>query len=425
MDTIKAKQIDRILAAFFEIPSIVIALNTSETDINTILISTLTTSGYNDGPIPNIRSTEEDNSGLIVDPDSNIVLIDIINFNGKITYLDKAIYGRLVWEGSLYKVKTYYRTDTGVEQVYTASDNYVVSIKIPYRYLLKDLPTDAFIKMKQWYLNENSSSGGGGGGGDLYTNEDETPTTIGGIPASSTFFEQTMQQMWTALLYPYISPSFTSFYIDGYPTSVVELGTEIAAATEDFKWSTNPSDNVKIDSIELSGHNLVTVADLADDGIESLPITGVVTRKAVDSPGSRSWLVKGTNTNDIDFQRSFAVTWWWKIYYGASPLTTLTEANIKGLSNQPLKNSTPGTYNSEAENYKFFCIPNIPEFIAPTSFTDASGGANVAMYAGLTYPELGWSYDLVSVTNDENETVEYRVYRTQNPLVGVLGLIVS
>ena len=41
----------------------------------------------------------------------------------------------------------------------------------------------------------------------IYTNSTPVPITIGGITASSTFTNQTMKQMWDALLYPYIPPS--------------------------------------------------------------------------------------------------------------------------------------------------------------------------------------------------------------------------
>jgi hypothetical protein len=41
----------------------------------------------------------------------------------------------------------------------------------------------------------------------IYTNSTPTPNTIGGITSGSTFTNQTMKQMWDALLYPYIPPS--------------------------------------------------------------------------------------------------------------------------------------------------------------------------------------------------------------------------
>ena len=41
----------------------------------------------------------------------------------------------------------------------------------------------------------------------IYTNLTPTPKSLGGISAGSTFSSRTMQQMWDALLYPYIAPS--------------------------------------------------------------------------------------------------------------------------------------------------------------------------------------------------------------------------
>lgn len=100
----------------------------------------------------------------------------------------------------------------------------------------------------------------------LYTNATPTPITIGGISAGTSFTTpQTMQQMWDALLYPYIAPAaglsiasnasreygsstgvtlnwsvtknsntITSILVDGVPqlpTGVSQAGTKLATAT--------------------------------------------------------------------------------------------------------------------------------------------------------------------------------------------------
>jgi len=49
----------------------------------------------------------------------------------------------------------------------------------------------------------------GPGGADLYTNPDPTPITVGGIPAGSSFLNDTMTEMWDALLYPELFPALT------------------------------------------------------------------------------------------------------------------------------------------------------------------------------------------------------------------------
>ena len=51
---------------------------------------------------------------------------------------------------------------------------------------------------------------GPAGGGDLYTNLTPTPSTLGGIPAGSTFTAQTTAQMLDALLYPEFYPTLTA-----------------------------------------------------------------------------------------------------------------------------------------------------------------------------------------------------------------------
>lgn len=48
---------------------------------------------------------------------------------------------------------------------------------------------------------------GGGGGGDTYNNLTPTEIAVGGIQVGETFVNQTMQQMWTRLLYPELFPT--------------------------------------------------------------------------------------------------------------------------------------------------------------------------------------------------------------------------
>jgi hypothetical protein len=83
-----------------------------------------------------------------------------------------------------------------------------------------------------------------------YTNLNPTPQTVGGILAGSTFSNQTMQQMFDALLYPYISPlaslsggglrelgasNILTIVVNGTPITVTgnsQLGTQSATATQ-------------------------------------------------------------------------------------------------------------------------------------------------------------------------------------------------
>jgi len=257
--------------------------------------------------------------------------------------------------------------------------------------------------------------------GSTYTNSGTTPTTIGGIAAGSTFNTQTMQQMWDALLYPYQAPAFSSFSLG--ISSPREVGYDIATI-QTFTWGTSNSSNISANTISIAGYNLTTLTGLANDGSEGIVFTGIVTRSSGDGPGTRSWNIFGTNSNAGIFSTSLSIRWDWKMYVGTSTNTILTESQIEALTNyNSVKNGFSGTFNLSAGGYKYFCYADA--YGAASSFTDTSNNLNVAMYAGYSNTANGFSYDLVSVTNTEGETTNYKVYRTLNQLGGTINIAVA
>jgi hypothetical protein len=64
----------------------------------------------------------------------------------------------------------------------------------------------------------------------IYSNSLSTPYTVGGIPAGSTFTNQTMQEMWDALLYPYVAPGASlagGFYREYGDSNVLTLSWSV------------------------------------------------------------------------------------------------------------------------------------------------------------------------------------------------------
>lgn len=257
---------------------------------------------------------------------------------------------------------------------------------------------------------------------DLYTNTGATPTTIGGISAGSTFNGKTMQQMWDSLLYPYQSPAFSSFSLG--ISSPREVGYDITTG-QTFTWGTTNSSNVSANTITIAGYNLTTLTGLANDGNQPIVFTSTVTRTSSDGPGTRAWSIQGTNTNSVTFSGSLSIRWDYKMYVGTSTNTSLTDVQITGLTNyNSVKNGFAGTYALSAGGYKYFCFAT--GYGTPTSWVDTSNNLSVGMYTG--YPNIdgsGNSYDLVSVTNAEGETTNYKVYRTLNQLGGSINIAVS
>lgn len=270
------------------------------------------------------------------------------------------------------------------------------------------------------------SQGVAGTGAEYYTNAIATPVTVGGIPAGSTFSSQSMTQMWNALLYPYQSPAFSFFSISGQSTTV-EVGTTISGS-KTFVWSTSNSGNVQTNSVVVKDNtNTVTLASgLVNDGTESIILPTPIQKT---SQGSHQWGIQATNTNLSTFSSTFTVSWLWRLYYGTSTNSTLNESDIEGLVNSTLTSSFSGTFSYAAGGYKYLCFPT--SFGSPSLFKDTATNLNVAMATNLDDAVFfansanGLYYGLVSITNANGSTTNYRVYRSKNILGGSISIIVA
>jgi hypothetical protein len=231
-----------------------------------------------------------------------------------------------------------------------------------------------------------------------------------------------MQQMWDALLYPYQSPTFASFSISGQSTPI-EVGTTISG-TKTFAWSTTNSSNVQTNTVNINDvtNSVVLLTSSANDGSEVITLPSSITKTV---PSSHQWQISAVNTNIITFNRTFTVNWYWKIYYGTSSNVTLTESDIESLANSGLVNTYAGSFVYVSGGYKYFCIPD--SFGSPNSFKDDATNLTVAMATNsddVFYSNIanGIYYGLVSVTNVNGNTTNYRVYRTKNILGGSITI---
>jgi hypothetical protein len=264
-----------------------------------------------------------------------------------------------------------------------------------------------------------------------YTNPDPVPSPgLGGIAPGSTFSNQTMTDMWTALLYPYQSPSFPTFTIYGQ-SQTLEVGIPIASGRT-FTWSVGSTANVNIDSISISNFtDNVTIATGLSAGAS--PYTS--SSPTVIGPSSATtkiFRIQGVNTNSDAFNKDFSVSWQWRLYYGATGSVFLDQNQIKLLSNNTLATTENRSYVFPAvaiPNYKYFCWPDV--FGSPTSGTGFfSAGNSVAMAtssqdAFYSLLENGWYYGLTGVVNAQGVTAGYRVYRTFNEIGGAVTITVS
>lgn len=254
------------------------------------------------------------------------------------------------------------------------------------------------------------SAGGGGGGGDLYTNATPVPVTLGGITAGTTFTDVPLTDMFTMLLYPYQNPTFASFTISGL--SDTEVGNLYPAQTRNVNWTTTNSSNISpntIRVIDVSSGNVVLASGLPNTSPASVSIPVL----QLTTAGTKQFRIEGTNTNSATFNRTLNINWQWALYYGESPLTALTSADIATLRVKTLTSTANGTYVMQPGNYKYIAYP--VSFGLKSTFKDQATNLDVAMIAATT----------VSVTNSFGITTNYYVHRTLNQLGGAITIIVS
>jgi hypothetical protein len=259
-----------------------------------------------------------------------------------------------------------------------------------------------------------------------YTNLNTVPSTIGGIAAGSTFSNQTMQQMWDALLYPFQVPQFTSFNISGQSTTL-EVGETVNNISRTFNWSTSNSGNITPNTVSISnitGGTVVLASGLVNDGNETITLPSPITYTA---QASHVWQITATRTNASTMSDNYQINWRWRRFWGTSNNTILTESQIESLAGNSLSTSMNGTFSMAAGGYKYFAVPTT--FAEPTFIKDNSTGLGVAM-ADIPegYTDVGsgiYKFRIVPITNIHGVTQDYRVYRSKNMLGGSIVISVT
>lgn len=164
-----------------------------------------------------------------------------------------------------------------------------------------------------WRREMTDCLSGGVSWGDLtYTNPNPVPRTIGGIEAGETFLEIPLSKegvldMWTKLLYPYLYPAFTSFYIYNQPTS---LGYQ-QSIPEDIKfiWDTSNSINVQPNTVKITDitFNALIVENYSNNVPREYDTNYVEITK--DLGGIHTFRIEAQNTRGGTFSRTFTVRW--------------------------------------------------------------------------------------------------------------------
>jgi hypothetical protein len=262
---------------------------------------------------------------------------------------------------------------------------------------------------------------GGSGGGDTYTNTEPVPVTIGGVASGTTFNSATMTDMWNMLLYPYQAPAFVSFAVTG--SNPLEVGEALPSILY-FTWDSSPDTTVIPGSVFVTDETLGTILSGYDSDGSLIPYT-YITPIVRTTYGTHSWSVNGVNTNSVAFSRTTAKSWYWRVYWGTSAISTVPDATlITTLLNTPLRASMPGSYQFVGGDYKYLAIPN--SYGIPTSIIyNGLPFALADSVDGYTLGSGNITYCQVSIENANLQTETYNVFRSKNPLVGAVSMTVS
>ncbi len=247
------------------------------------------------------------------------------------------------------------------------------------------------------------------GGTTSYVRTTPTTSAVGGAPAGSTFSGSVADAL-DRILYAYQAPSFSAF---SFPAATMEVGATLAAGAKSFTWSVVNGANVAAGSIsisEITDGPVTLGSSLANDGSESLAISGAITKTV---PASHVWRITGTNTQGGSFLRNFVLNWYWRVYYGESVSASLNEVGVEGLRASTLAAGANGTYAMLGGGYKYIAYPTSMGLKA--TFKDPSTGFDIDMQPAVT----------VSVTNAFGQVTDYYVHRTTNILGGAINIAVS
>lgn len=249
--------------------------------------------------------------------------------------------------------------------------------------------------------------GTGGSSDDEYNRSTAMPTTVGGAITGTTF-SGTVADALDKVLYPFVKPTFSSFTMSNQSTSL-EVGESINGTNRTFIWSTTKPENITPNTIKITSGGVTILDNASNDGSETFNLGADIVKT---TNTTHFFYINGIDTQGNSFNRVFSVYWKWKFYYGSSPLTVLSETDVKTLSSI-LYTTRSYTYSTPANNYKWICYPST--FGLATKFEDTSTGFGVAMESPLT----------ISVTNGFGVATDYLCYRTTNSMAGSVNIKVS
>ena len=250
-----------------------------------------------------------------------------------------------------------------------------------------------------------------------YVNATEMPEAIHGIDAGTTW-DNTIQEVLDAILYPYQTPVISNLVMANQSTSL-ECGNSIATS-KTFTWNTSNPTNLVANTITIkdSTEDVILTASTNDDNTETLTISGSPLIKSGSTSASHYWSITGETSQGESTGDLYSVTWRWRTYWGSSTDSSATEDMITGGS---LENSSilytsyarDYTCPNETASYKWICWPQ--SFGTATTFKDTSTNLDIPF-------ETEESLDVMNVYG---YITSYYAYRSTNALGSEVEIEVS
>jgi hypothetical protein len=262
-----------------------------------------------------------------------------------------------------------------------------------------------------------------------------TTQTVGGIPSGTNITGWTWQEIIQALLVPYASPVISQFYMTNtsnvQQATTLEAGASISGNKKFYIVYTQPA-NVQANTFKILGESTPILGPGAavPTSATYTPVINISPAVVSNVIATYTWTGSFNNTLGTLISKTFQVGWSFRVYVGGATAATLDAAGIQGLTvYNNLKNNSSGSYvfpTYSPNRYLYFCFPDVSGFAQPLTITDSFG--TVPMTADPPYTNVdgtGRNYAIVSVTNVNGITINYRVYRTVNNLTAGITVTIS
>jgi len=162
-----------------------------------------------------------------------------------------------------------------------------------------------------------AASAGSASAGILYSNSTPVPVTIGGISSGSTFSNRTMQQMWDALLYPYIAPG-RSLSIASNASREYGFSTAVT-----LNWSVTKN-SYSITTIIVDGSPQIATGN-SQAGTK--PTSATHSPVPVSPSQTQTYLMSVGDGTTVQ-SASTTLTWSTRIYWGKIDLSSIGNPNL-------------------------------------------------------------------------------------------------